>query len=585
MRKIIKYLTGKEWCLILLAVGFVVCQVGLDLAIPDYMSKIMGVLQTPSPVMKDLYRYGGTMTGLAFLSLLASLLVAFCATKVATQFSAELRERLFSKVTSFSMADLNRFSVSSLITRSTNDVTQVQKILVMGLQVMVKAPIMAVWAITKIQSKNIKWTLATALTVVCLLVIVFSLVLACMPKFKKIQRLTDELNRVTRENLTGIRVVRAYNAEAYQEEKFANTNAQVTQTNLFTTRTMAFMMPTIQFAMNALMLAIYFLGAGLIGSAPGMKEKASLFSDMIVFSQYAVQVVMAFMMLVMIFVVLPRASVSAGRIEEVLKTQPSVTDGPFKEGLPGKDGEVEFRNVSFKYPDAKACVVHNISFKAKKGECVAFIGSTGSGKSTIVNMIPRFFDATEGEVIFDGRNVKDYEQKALRSRIAYVSQKSVLFSGSVKSNILFGAESVEENLESAALAAQAGDFIRDLEDGYAANVSQGGTNFSGGQKQRLSIARGLAKNPELIIFDDSFSALDYKTDRRLRRDLEKMYGNLTRILVSQRIGSIRDADRIIVLQDGEMVGTGTHGELLKTCPVYREIALSQLSKEEVFDGE
>ena len=585
MRKIIKYLTGKEWCLILLGGFFVVCQVGLDLSIPDYMSKIMGVLQTPSPVMTDLYRYGGTMMGLAVLSLLASLLVAFCATKVATQFSAELREKLFSKVASFSMADLNRFSVSSLITRSTNDVTQVQKILAMGLQVMVKAPIMAIWAITKIQSKNVKWTLATAITVVCLLVIVFGLVLGCMPKFKKIQRLTDDLNRVTRENLSGIRVVRAYNAEAYQEEKFAATNDQVTQTNLFTTRTMAFMMPTIQFAMNALMLAIDFLGAGLIGSASGMKEKASLFSDMIVFSQYAIQVVMAFMMLVMIFVVLPRASVSAGRIEEVLRTQPSVTDGPFTEGLKGKDGEVEFRNVSFKYPDAEACVVHNISFKAKKGECVAIIGRTGSGKSTIVNMIPRFFDATDGEVIFDGRNVKTYEQKALRSRIAYISQKSVLFSGSVKSNILLGAESAEENLESAALSAQAGEFIRDLKDGYAANVSQGGTNFSGGQKQRLSIARGLAKNPELIIFDDSFSALDYKTDRRLRRDLEKTYGNLTRILVSQRIGSIRDADRIIVIEDGEMVGTGTHGALLKTCPVYREIALSQLSKEELFDAE
>ncbi|MGY3725578.1 ATP-binding cassette, subfamily B [Granulicatella balaenopterae] len=585
MIKIMKYLSKKEWALMLVSLVFLIAQVGLDLTIPDYMSKITMALQSADSAMGDIYQYGGMMILLAFLSLFASIITALCATRIATGLAAELRELLFKKVQSFSMVELGQFSIPSLITRSTNDITQVQKVIVLGLQLMVKAPIMATWAILKIYDKNFDWTLSTGIAVVVLLVVVFGLVLACMPKFKKIQRLTDDLNRVTMENLSGLHVVRAYNAENYQESKFEQTNEAVTQTNLFTTRTMSFMMPTIQFVMNTLVLSIYWLGATLINNTSNLQGKAGLFSDMLVFSQYAIQVVMAFMLLVMIFVVLPRASVAAGRINEVLETELSIKDGEATEGLPDVYGEVEFRNVSFKYPDAEECVLRNISFTAHKGETVAFIGSTGSGKSTIINMIPRFYEATVGEVLVDGVNVKDYKQKALRNKMSYISQKSVLFSGDIQSNILYGETSKVPNFEnllaSAIETAQASDFINSMEEGYHSEVAQGGENFSGGQKQRISIARGIAKNPEILIFDDSFSALDYRTDRELRKALDENCKDATRLVVAQRIGTIRDADKIIVVKDGEMVGMGKHHELMENCEEYQQIALSQLSKEEL----
>lgn len=585
MIKIMRYLNKKEWLLIGVSIIFVIAQVGLDLTIPDYMSKITMALQSASSGMGDIYKYGGMMILLAFLSLAASIIIALCATKLATQFSAELREKVFNKVQSFSMAELGKFSVSSLITRSTNDIVQVQKIIVLGLQLLVKAPIMAIWAIIKIYDKNFEWTMATSITVVLLLIFVSALVMISMPKFKKIQKLTDDLNRVTMENLSGITVVRAYNAEDYQEEKFERTNEDITRTNLFTTRVMAFMMPMIQFAMNALMLSIYWIGASIINKTTELQAKATLFSDMLVFSQYAIQIVMAFMLLVMIFIILPRSTVAANRIVEVLKTRASIVDGPLEEVDNGIKGEVEFKDVCFKYQDAEEYVLKNISFKAKKGETVAFIGSTGSGKSTIINMIPRFYDVTEGEVLVDGVNVKDYKQSALRKKLAYISQKSILFTGDIKSNVLYGETSKVDNFENllatAIETAQATEFIGKMEEGYNSKVSQGGTNFSGGQKQRISIARGIAKNPEIIIFDDSFSALDYKTDKELRKALDEECKDATRLIVAQRIGTIRDADKIIVVKDGEMVGIGKHEELMKTCEEYQGIALSQLSKEEL----
>lgn len=586
MIKIMKRLKGKEWALIGMSVLFIVIQVGIDLTIPDYMSKITMTLQNPNVVPGDISGYGIKMILLALLSLAASIITAICATAVATQFASELRQQLFSKVQSFSMVELGRFSVSSLITRSTNDITQVQKIMVIGLQLMVKAPIMAVWAIIRIYNKNIEWTFATAVTVIILMTFVITLITISMPRFKKIQKLTDDLNRVTSENLTGLRVVRAYNAEDYQEEKFEKTNEEVTNTNLFITRMLSFLLPTIQFSMNALMLSIYWIGAGLINNSSTLNQKAVLFSDMLVFTQYAIQVIMAFMMLVMIFIILPRAAISANRIMEVLEVEPAIKDGDVTDGVNEKKGEVEFKNVSFKYPDAEEYVLQNISFKANPGETVAFIGSTGSGKSTIINMIPRFYDTTEGEVLVDGVNVKDYKQTALRKKISYIAQQSVLFSGDVKSNILYGENNKKDGnsdalLDNAVKIAQAEEFVNQLQDGYDSKVSQGGVNFSGGQKQRISIARGLAKDPEIIIFDDSFSALDYKTDYKLRSALDENCSELTRVIVAQRIGTIRDADQIIVIKEGRVTGKGTHEELLQTCEEYKQIALSQMSKEEL----
>ena len=566
MIQLLKNLKKQEWALAALSVAFVVFQVWLELTMPDYMSRITVLVKTPGSQMADILAAGGKMLLCALGSLCASALTAVCAARIATGFSGTLRSRLFSAVQSFSMEEIGRFSTASLITRSTNDVTQVQMVIVLGLQVMVKAPVMAAWAIAKIAGKQWQWTLSTAAAVAVLLLVVGVCLLLVTPRFKRMQRLTDDVNRVTRENLTGLSVVRAYNAEEYQEEKFARANEALTATQLFNQRTLAFMMPSIQLVMSGLSLAVYWIGAILIQRA-GMGSKLTLFSDMMVFSQYAMQVVMSFMLLVMIFMILPRASVAAGRINEVLNTRPSIRDGERTQGEPGQAGRVEFRDVSFRYPDAGEDVLEHISFTANAGETVAIIGATG------------------GQVLVDGADVREYRQSALRDRIGYVSQKATLFTGSIRSNVDYGDNGAppagEEAVRAAVETAQAAEFVDNMEGGLEAFVAQGGGNLSGGQKQRVSIARAIARKPEILIFDDSFSALDYKTDRVLRRALERACAGTTRIIVAQRIGTIRDADRILVLDQGRIVGMGTHGELMETCPVYQQIALSQLSKEEL----
>ena len=585
MIKIFKNLRPQEWALIALVMVFIVLQVWLDLTMPDYMADITRMVQTDGSTMSEMLTAGGKMLLCALGSLLAAVLTAVCAAKIATGFAAVLRGKLFAKVQSFSMEEIGRFSTASLITRSTNDVTQVQMLIVMGLSIMLRAPIMAVMAILKIVDKSWQWTLSTGVAVVVLLIVVIICVSLCMPKFKRLQSLTDDINQVTRENLTGLNVVRAYNAEAYQEEKFEKVNKDLTDTHWFTSKTMAFMMPTIMMIMNGLSLAIYWIGAVLINDAQDMQEKFTLFSDMVVFSSYAMQVVMSFMMLVMIFIMLPRASVAAKRILEVLDTEPSIEDGTRDTFPVMKDGEVEFKDVSFKYPDAEEYVLEHISFSAKKGETIAFIGATGCGKSTAINLIPRFYDATEGEVFVDGVNVKEYTQEALHNKIGYVSQKAILFSGTIADNVAYGengkAPATQDDIAMAVKVAQASEFVEKKDQGYDGYVAQGGSNFSGGQKQRLSIARAIARQPEILIFDDSFSALDYKTDRILREALRKECKDATKIIVAQRIGTIRDADKIIVLDDGQIAGMGTHDELMKNCEVYQEIAYSQLSKEEL----
>ena len=584
MIKVFKNLRKQEWGLIVLALVFVVAQVWLDLTIPDYMADITRLVQTDGSTMNEILTAGGKMLLCALGSLVSAVLTAICAARIATSFAATIRGKLFSKVQSFSMEEIGHFSTASLITRSTNDVTQIQMLIAMGLQMLVKAPIMAVWAIMKISDKKWQWTFSTAVAVVVLLLIVGVCLMFVTPKFKKIQSLTDDLNRVTRENLTGLSVVRAYNAEKYQEDKFENANEALTGTNLFAQRTLAFMMPGIQIVMSGLTLAIYWIGAVLINDA-GMVDKVQIFSDMMVFSQYAIQVVMSFMMLVMIFMILPRASVAANRIQEVLDTKLTIEDGSGVHGDPDKTGEIVFDKVSFRYPDAEEDVLKDISFTAGKGETVALIGATGCGKSTVINLIPRFYDATEGTVSVDGVNVKDYSQKELRNKIGYVSQKATLFTGTIESNVAYGdngqKNASETDIKKALDIAQASEFVDSLEDGSKAYVAQGGSNFSGGQKQRMSIARAIARKPEILIFDDSFSALDYKTDRVLREALAKSCKDSTRIVVAQRIGTIRDADRIIVLEDGKIAGMGRHEELMRDCEVYRQIALSQLSKEEL----
>ena len=584
MLKLLGKFTKKEWLLAALSVAFVVVQVWLSLTMPDYMREITMLIQTPGSEMPEILSAGGMMLACALGSLAASVVTAVCAARIGTSFSANVRRLLFAKVQAFSMEEIGHFSTASLITRSTNDVTQVQMLIVLGLQMLIMAPIMAVWAICKIADKQWEWTMSTAAAVGVLLVVVLVALVLALPKFRKLQQLTDDLNRVTRENLSGLRVVRAYNAEDYQEHKFDLANDNLTRTQLFAQRTLAFLMPSIQLIMSGLSLAIYWIGAVLIDAA-NMVGKVSLFSDMMVFSQYAIQVVMSFMMLVMIFMLLPRAQVAAKRINEVLATEPAIHDGTRTEGAEGHAGEVVFKNVSFRYPDAEDSVIENISFTAKRGETIAFIGATGCGKSTVVNLIPRFYDASEGEVLVDGVNVKDYTQQALRNKIGYVSQKAILFAGSVRDNINFGDNGrgpiADEMVKQAIATAQATEFIEQMEDGYDGRVSQGGDNFSGGQKQRLSIARAVARQPEIFIFDDSFSALDYKTDRTLRATLDRECGDATRFIVAQRIGTIRDADKIIVLDEGRIAGMGTHDELIKTCEVYQQIALSQLSKEEL----
>lgn len=584
MLKLLGKFTKKEWLLAALSVAFVVVQVWLSLTMPDYMREITMLIQTPGSEMPEILSAGGMMLACALGSLAASVVTAVCAARIGTSFSANVRRLLFAKVQAFSMEEIGHFSTASLITRSTNDVTQVQMLIVLGLQMLIMAPIMAVWAICKIADKQWEWTMSTAAAVGVLLIVVLVALVLALPKFRKLQQLTDDLNRVTRENLTGLRVVRAYNAEDYQEHKFDLANDNLTRTQLFAQRTLAFLMPSIQLIMSGLSLAIYWIGAVLIDAA-NMVGKVSLFSDMMVFSQYAIQVVMSFMMLVMIFMLLPRAQVAAKRINEVLATEPAIHDGTRTEGADGHAGEVVFKNVSFRYPDAEDSVIENISFTAKRGETIAFIGATGCGKSTVVNLIPRFYDASEGEVLVDGVNVREYTQQALRDKIGYVSQKAILFAGSVRDNINFGDNGrgpiADEMVKQAIATAQATEFIEQMEDGYDGRVSQGGDNFSGGQKQRLSIARAVARQPEIFIFDDSFSALDYKTDRTLRATLDRECGDATRFIVAQRIGTIRDADKIIVLDERRIAGMGTHDELIKTCEVYQQIALSQLSKEEL----
>ena len=583
MLKLLKYLTKGDWGLAVLALGFIVAQVWLDLTMPDYMSEITTLVQTEGSAMSDILIAGGKMLACALGSFAASIVAAVCAARIAANFAATLREKLFDQVQSFSMAEIGKFSTASLITRSTNDVMQVQMLIVMGLQVLLKAPIMAVWAIFKIAGKSWQWTMSTGVAVAVLLLIVVVCIIVAMPKFRQLQKLTDDINRVTRENLTGLNVIRAYNAEGYQEEKFEDANQRLTKTQLFANRTMAFLMPSIQMVMSGLTLAVYWIGAYLVENAQ-MTDKLPIFSDMIVFSQYAMQVVMAFMMLVMIFIILPRASVAAKRILEVLNTHSSIQDGSVTQSKPGMKGEIEFRNVSFRYPDADGDVLQNITFTAHQGETVALIGATGCGKSTVINLIPRFYDATQGQVLVDGVDVREYNQHALRDKIGYVSQKSILFSGTVASNVAYGDNGKpgsEEEVAQAVRTAQAEEFVLKMPEKYDGYIAQGGSNLSGGQKQRLSIARAVCRHPEIFIFDDSFSALDYKTDRTLRETLQKECGDSTRIIVAQRIGTIRDADKIIVLEEGKIAGMGKHDQLMASCPVYQQIALSQLSKEEL----
>ena len=583
MLSIFKHLKRNEWGLVLLSIVFICAQVWLDLKLPDYMREITTLVQTSMDSMSEVWSAGGMMLLCAFGSMATSVVVGYIAARIAASVAFRVRASLYSKVEDFSMEEINRFSTSSLITRSTNDITQVQMIIAMGLQVLVRAPIMATWAIIKIAGKNWNWTLATGGAVFVILVLVINLVIFAMPKFRIIQSLTDKLNGATRENLTGVRVVRAYNAEGYQEGKFEQANENLTKTNLFVTRLMALMMPGMSIVMNGLTLAIYWIGAYLINAA-GIQGRVGLFSDMVVYTAYAMQVVTAFMMLVMIFIMLPRATVSARRINEVIKTKPNIKDGDKKP--PAWDtGQVEFRNVSFKYPQADEYVLKNVSFTANAGETVAFIGSTGSGKSTLINLIPRFYDVTEGEILIDGQDIREYKQEDLHNKIGYVPQRAVIFSGTIASNIAFGEGAgivpSDGDIKAAAGIAQASEFIDKLEDGYKAHVSQGGTNLSGGQKQRVAIARAVAREAEILIFDESFSALDFKTDRELRRQLKEQTIGSTTFIVTQRIGTIRHADKIIVLDEGQVVGSGTHDELLKDCKVYQEIASSQLSKEEL----
>ena len=584
MIKLLKNLPKRNWFMTLFAIGFVVLQVWLDLTIPDYMADITSLVQTDGSKMADIMAAGGKMLLCAFGSLAATVVVAIISSRIASDFSAVLRAKLFNKVQGFSMEEIGRFSTASLITRSTNDVTQVQMFVTMGFQVLIKAPILAIWAVCKISAKSWQWTFSTGVAVAVLLIIVGLCVSIALPKFKKLQELTDDINRVTRENITGINVVRAYNAEKYQETKFETANNNLTKTQLFTSRTMSFMMPGIQLIMSGLPLAIYWIGAYLINKAD-MTSKITLFSDMVTFSSYAMQIVMAFMMMVMVFIILPRASVAAKRINEVLDTEATIEDGDKDIKDSGIRGEIEFKNVNFKYPDAEDYVLSDISFSVKKGETLAIIGATGCGKSTVINLIPRFYDVTEGEVLVDGINVKDYKQKELRNKIGYVSQKATLFGGTVKSNIAYGDNGkdgfMESDIVDSVYVAQASEFVEKMDEGYDSYIAQGGGNLSGGQKQRLSIARAVCRHPEIFIFDDSFSALDYRTDRALRSALKKECADATKIIVAQRIGTIRDADKIIVLENGTIAGMGKHDELMKNCEVYRQIAYSQLSKEEL----
>ncbi len=584
MIKIFKYLKPREWLLILVSIGFLVFQTFLDLKIPDYMIEITNAVQNPGSTMSDIWKYGGYMLLCTLGSAATAVVVGYIAARIAAGFSKRLRSLIFNRVEDFSMEEINNFSTASLITRSTNDITQIQMFLAMGMSVIIKAPILAVWAVIKISTKSWEWTTLTGGAVVLLFVMVISIMIYALPRFKKIQWLTDNLNRVTRENLTGIRVVRAYNAEKYEEAKFDVANTDITDNNLSVTRAMSVFHPGMTIVMSGLTLGIYWIGAYLVSGAVGL-AKMDVFSNMFAFSSYAMQVIMAFMMLTMSFIMLPRVTVSAKRINEVLDTEPKILDGAVTKSPEGLIGEVEFKNVSFKYPDAEDYVLHDISFTAGKGETVAFIGSTGSGKSTLINLVPRFYDVSEGQVLIDGVDVKDYTQEALHNKIGYVPQKAILFTGTVGTNVDFGdngrEKGAEEDILRAIEIAQGAEFVEQMDGKLEAHIAQGGTNVSGGQKQRIAIARAVFRNPEVYIFDDSFSALDYKTDRVLRSALKKEMAGVTSLIVAQRIGTIRDADKIIVLDEGNMVGLGTHDELMKSCEVYQQIAYSQLSKEEL----
>ena len=582
MLKLLKELNKKDWFFAFISFILIIVQVWLELKMPDYMSEITKLVQTKGVLMSDILTQGGYMLLCAFGSLVSAIIVGYLISNIAASFSMRTRKSLFEKVENLSMEEVKNFQASSLITRTTNDITQIQMFIAMGLQLLIKSPITAVWAVTKILGKNLTWSMITAIAVVILLVTILVLMIIVMPRFKIVQNLIDKINGVTRENLTGIRVVRAFNAEKYQEDKFEKVNNDLTKNQLFNQKAFSVMQPVMYLVMYFLTLSIYFIGAGLIESA-NMTDKISLFGDMVVFSSYARQVIMSFLMLAMIFMMLPRANVSAKRINEVLDTVISVKDG---KGAKAKEvGTVEFKNVSFKYPDAEEYLLEDISFKAKKGETIAFIGSTGSGKSTLINLIPRFYDATKGEVLVDGVNVKEYKLKDLYNKLGYIPQRAVMFNGTVSSNIAYGengkGEITKEKIKDAVKVAQAEEFVSKMENTYDAHIAQGGTNVSGGQKQRLSIARAIARDPEIYIFDDSFSALDYKTDSVLRKELKKYTKDATILIVAQRIGTIMNADKIIVLDNGKCAGIGTHKELLKTCDVYKEIALSQLSKEEL----
>lgn len=584
MFKLFKTLEKKELLMALICFVLIVGQVWLELKMPDYMSEITVLVQTEGSQMSEIVKNGGYMLACALGSLLSAIIVGYMTATISATLSMKVRKKLFDKVENLAMHEVKQFSTSSLITRTTNDITQVQMFVAMGLQLLIKAPITAAWAITKILNKSWQWSAITAIAVGVLLTTIGILIAIVLPRFNKVQKLIDKLNNVTRENLTGIRVVRAFNAEEYQQNKFEDVNTDLTNLQLFNQKAFAVLSPIMYLVMYFLTLAIYFVGASLIKDAL-MADKLTLFGNMIVFSSYAMQIIMSFLMLAMIFMMLPRAQVSAKRINEVLDTEISIKEGTIDKDTTNEKGTVEFKNVSFKYPDAEEYLLRDISFKAEKGQTIAFIGSTGSGKSTLINLIPRFYDTTEGEVLVDGVNVREYKSEFLHNKIGYVSQKAVMFDGTVASNVAYGdngkPELTESQIKEAIKVAQGKDFVERMDDKYNTHIASGGTNVSGGQKQRLSIARAIARDPEIYIFDDSFSALDYKTDVVLRKALKEHTGDSTCLIVAQRIGTIINADKIIVLDDGKVVGEGTHKELLKNCEVYKQIALSQLSKEEL----
>lgn len=584
MLKLLKNFGKREWCFILISFVLIFGQVWLELKVPDYMSQITILVQTEGSSMKDILINGGYMLLCTLGSLILAIIVGYITANLSASFSKKTRSKLFRKIEELGMQEVKQFSTSSLITRTTNDITQLEMLIAMGLQLLIKAPITAVWAITKIVNKSVEWSMITAIAVVILLAVIGVLIAIVMPRFKIVQKMTDRLNRVTRENLTGIRVVRAFNAEEYQEEKFADVNNRLTKLQMFNQKSLAILSPVMYLVMYMLTLAIYLVGASLIKEAM-LADKLTLFSNMIVFSSYAMQVIMSFLMLAMIFMMVPRAQVSAKRINEVMDTEVTIKDGEIKENTTDEVGTVEFKNVSFKYPDAEEYLLKNISFKANRGETVAFIGSTGSGKSTLINLIPRFYDVSEGSVLVDGVDVREYNQEFLRNKLGYVPQKAIMFDGTVASNVSYGdngkGDITREKVIEAIRVAQGTEFVEKMDEKYDTHIAQGGTNVSGGQKQRLAIARAVARDPEIYIFDDSFSALDYKTDATLRHELKEYTKNATSLIVAQRIGTIMNADKILVLDNGECVGMGTHKELLKNCEVYRQIALSQLSKEEL----